>query len=432
MQIFARIGRFSTHYRWPIILAWVALTVTILLAAPNFNDVASSNSADFSPANAPFRQGEALLAEAFPGDLTQSSIVVIVEMPGGNVRLDPAWSYLIAMTEWLQSDAAPEQVIEVTSPALDIPLIADNMIAPDGEMAMLLVGLSSGMLDSETTAARETIQTRLTEAAPPGVNTYLTGNGPIINSYADAAVTSIDRTLIVTIALVVTLLLLVYRSPVSPFVPLLTVGMSYLISRGIVAWIGAHYMTVTTYANILLVVILFGAGTDYCLFLISRFREEVADDNNVSASVERTVHRVGETITSSAGTVFVGFIAMAFAEMGLFSTTGPSLAIGVVVVLIAGLTLTPALLSVLGQRAFWPGRASHRSTGRAYKWISAFVSEHPARTIIAIILVLAPFAPTPPPKHRPIICWPICPTIVPPAPGLRRSKPTWTADRFSR
>src|SRR5665648_159663 len=148
----------------------------------------------------------------------------------------------------------------------------------------------------------------------------------------------------------------VYRSPVSPLIPLGTIALAYLISRGFVAFLGDGIITISGYTNIFLIVILFGAGTDYCLFLISRFREEMAKTEAPRPAATETVRTVGETIASRAGTVIVGLSTMAFAKLGLFNTTGPSVAIGVVVALLAGLTFTPALLSLLGRRAFWPRR----------------------------------------------------------------------------
>ena len=116
-------------------------------------------------------------------------------------------------------------------------------------------------------------------------------------------------------------------------------------------------MAVSSYADILLVVIIYGAGTDYCLFLISRFREEMADHPGPRQAAATTIEKVGETITSSAGTIFVGFTTMIFAKFGVFNTCGPALAMGIIVSLGAGLTLVPAILSILGDWAFWPGMA---------------------------------------------------------------------------
>ena len=121
--------------------------------------------------------------------------------------------------------------------------------------------------------------------------------------------------------LVVVILLIIYRSPVSPIIPLVTIGLAYLISRGVVALLGSGPLTISMYTNVFLIVVLFGAGTDYCLFLISRFREEMADVSAPAPAVKTTVRAVGETIASSAGTVIVGLAMMTAAELG--STTPP-------------------------------------------------------------------------------------------------------------
>jgi RND superfamily putative drug exporter len=236
------------------------------------------------------------------------------------------------------------------------------------------------------------IRNWLDENHPAGVNTFVTGEAAIVTGIVDAGVDTMETTLLVTLVLVVLLLLLIYRSPISPLVPLIAVSISYLITRGIVALLAQDLLEVSTYADILLVVVIFGAGTDYCLFLISRFREEMVGQTDGDAPATTMVARVGETISSSAGTVFVGFMAMVFAEFGVLNTSGPTLAIGIIVSLISGLTFVPAVLSLLGQRAFWPGRATHRSSGRFYATISRIVSTRPIVTIVVIVVIMAPLA----------------------------------------
>jgi RND superfamily putative drug exporter len=145
-------------------------------------------------------------------------------------------------------------------------------------------------------------------------------------------------------------------------------------------------------ATMMLIVVMYGAGTDYCLFLISRFREEMADRNEAQTAVRHTVRHVGESISSSAGTVIAGFLAMSLAQLGLLNATGPILAVGVIVSLLAGLTLTPALLGLLGKWAFWPVRAQHRNVGTLYKLTSQWASAKPLLTILGIVLLMAPFA----------------------------------------
>ncbi len=391
--MFDRIGHFAARYRLPIIIFWVALAAIVTVLAPPLEQVASSDTGDFLPADAPFIRALALVERYFSASAQAGSAVIVVETDdGSDVRQNPAWTFLAEMTTWLETLDGPVAISSVTSPTMNLPFVSDSMVAPDHALALMMFEFDSSVLGDETREFLDEIRTQMDVLATDGFTVYLTGNSPIFSDYSNSALTSVDRTLGVTIILVIMLLLLVYRSPVSPLLPLFTVTIVYLISRGVIGWIGAHYLTVTIYANVMMIVVLFGAGTDYCLFLISRFREEMADDSDTAASTIRTVHHVGETITSSAGTVIVGFVAMAFAEMGLFATTGPALAISVVIMLTAGLTLTPALLTTLGGRAFWPGKASHRGDSRLYEWVSLRVSKHPVQSILLIVLLLGPLA----------------------------------------
>ncbi|MBN2303433.1 MAG: MMPL family transporter, partial [Anaerolineae bacterium] len=293
--------------------------------------------------------------------------------------------------DWLVSDSAPENVTNISVPTSS-PATAALMVSDDNRVAMVNVHFSTSNPEDETTEAMAAIDDWLIDNRPAGVLTYQTGEAPIVSNTANSVTTSVDRTIWVTVGLVVVILLWIYRSPVSPLVPLFAVTVAYLITRGIVAYLGAHYMTITSYANVMVVVVMYGAGTDYCLFLISRFREEMADHIGLERATARTVHLVGETITSSAGTIFVGFMSMIFAEMGIFNTSGPALAIGIVMSLLAGLTFVPALLATLGEHAFWPRKATHRDTGQFYEMTSKFVSSRPLIAILVIVAIMTPFS----------------------------------------
>ncbi|HEX3053859.1 MAG TPA: MMPL family transporter, partial [Aggregatilineaceae bacterium] len=220
---------------------------------------------------------------------------------------------------------------------------------------------------------------------------YHTGQAKINVEGDKVTLETLDRTLIITVALIIIFLLAIYRSPVSPLIPLFAVTMALIVTTGLLGLLAdAGVLTIISQMNAFLIVVMYGAGTDYCMFLISRFREEMAGTHNVNAATQDTIHRVGETISSSAATVVVGFTAMAFSELGIFANTGPMLAVGIIVGLLAGLTLTPALLSLLGEKAFWPSKAHHRSHGRWYDFTSRQVSSRPMLTILIIVAIMAP------------------------------------------
>lgn len=394
--IFEKIGQFAVRRRWPVIISWVALAVVITLAAPSIEEATTSDVGDLLPVDAPFARAEAILRQTFPDLDAAGSAVIVLETQGQSIREAATWDYLTELTGWLQSDVLADNMLEVLSPAGGTPLLADALVSSDNELALINLRFKADPQNAATVETLRQIRRYLAENTPDGVQPYLTGAGPIITGYVEATMESIDRTTVATVLLVALILVGVYRSPVSPFVPLITVGVAYLISRGLVAWIGANLMTISSYANAMMIVIIFGAGTDYCLFLISRFGEELEasrpSPQNDRGGVKNTVQRVGEVLTSSASTVVVGFVVMAFAEMGLFRTTGPALALGVIVVLLAGLTLTPALLAVMGRRAFWPRKHFGRAPSRYYNWLSNIITRYPIPTIIVIILALGPLA----------------------------------------
>ncbi|MEJ2736352.1 MAG: efflux RND transporter permease subunit [Anaerolineae bacterium] len=266
------------------------------------------------------------------------------------------------------------------------------MISEDNQIALVGFWLNTITDTQETREASEAVDDWLAENTPAGIDVYQTGEAALNAQAEDSSFATMDTTIYITITLVIVALLAIYRSPVSPLIPLFAVTLSLIVTIGVLGFLAdAGILSVIAQLNAILVVVIYGAGTDYNLFLISRFREEMADEDKIQATT-RTVSLVGETISSSAGTVFVGFMSLCFAEMGLFKSAGPMLAIGIVVSLLSGLTLVPALLATLGNKAFWPGKARHRSAGRLYEWTSKQVSSKPLATILVIAVIMVPFS----------------------------------------
>jgi putative drug exporter of the RND superfamily len=403
--MFARLGSFAMRFRWLIIAAWVVVAAVLTLVAPNIDDVAVSDQRSFLPSSAPSLDAHEMVTKYFPDRISPSSAVLVIDTGvGGRVDEGEPADFVADLTAWLSGagDSQPPAVVDkVVSPTLGDDATRAGLTSEDKQVALLLVRFSTIGTEPATKDAISAIEERLAQA-PSGVETYMTGDGPILAAYNTATKESVDSTTWITLILVVVILLLIYRSPVSPLIPLITIALAYLISRGVVAFLGEHAMTISAYTNIFLIVVLFGAGTDYCLFLISRFREEMAGAETPAAAekvtavkaaaVRITVRAVGETIASSAGTVIVGVAMMAFAELGLYNTSGPSIAIGVAIALMAGLTFTPALLGVLGHHAFWPRKAHRMKEGGAWHWWAGKVVKRSVVAFLVPVIVLVPLA----------------------------------------
>ncbi len=390
--MFARLGSFATRFRWFIIAGWVLVAAVLTVVAPNIDDVAVSDQRAFLPATAPSLDANAVVTKYFPDRVSPSSAVLVIDAGSGS-RVDqgPAAEAVSQLTAWLTGSDAPAAVDEVLSPTNADELTKASLVSEDKQVALILVRFNAMGTEPVTEEAIAAIAAQL-EKVPSGVAVYMTGDGPILGAYGSNTKGSVDSTTWITIVLVIVILLIIYRSPVSPIIPLVSIAIAYLISRGIVALLGAHALTISMYTNVFLIVVLFGAGTDYCLFLISRFREEMADVREPASAARNTVRAVGETIASSAGTVIVGLATMTAAELGLYNTSGPSIAIGVAIALLAGLTLTPAMLCILGDHAFWPRKARHIKEAGAWHFWAGKVVKRPIVALVLPVIVLVPLA----------------------------------------
>ena len=390
--MFPRLGSFAVRFRWFIIAAWVVVAALLTVVAPNINNVAVSDQRAFLPASAPSLDASQLVKKYFPDRVSPSSAVVVVDAGAGKqADQGAAAAFMGELSSWLNGPSKPAGVDQIWSPIVGDEQTKASLTSSDKQVALLLARFGAVGTEPQTKAAIADISARLAKA-PAGVKVYLTGDGPILSAYNGDSQGSIASTTWITILLVVAILLIIYRSPVSPIIPLATIGMAYVISRAVVAFLGSGPLTISIYTNVFLIVVLFGAGTDYCLFLISRFREEMADVSVAAPAIKTTVRTIGETISSSAGTVIVGLALMAADELGLYNTTGPSIAIGVAIALLAGLTFTPALLTVLGHYAFWPRKPQRLGErGLWHSWAGR-VLKRPFIALLVPIIVLVPLA----------------------------------------
>lgn len=211
---------------------------------------------------------------------------------------------------------------------------------------------------------------------------------------------SINGSLLYSTVLVVSIILIfVYRSPFLWIVPLLAVGIGDAIAQAVVYAMAKNgVIDLNGQAQGILLILVFGVGTDYSLLLVSRFREELRNFENKYDAMRVTIRAVIEPIGASAATVAAGLLCLSFSVLASNKSTGPVCAIGVVCAFIAVMTLLPALLLLFGRRLFWPKRPNFGSEHPEEKgiWgrVSRGVGRHPRRAWAlgtALILVLCSF-----------------------------------------
>jgi RND superfamily putative drug exporter len=359
--MFSKLGRFTAAHPWLICLSWLAAAIAVGILAPAWDERAADDDIRFLPARCDSVKGYRLLEQAFPQDVFASRLIVAVER--ADAALTPAdfalVDDLVAGLNRLRQDEPALQIARICSHR--DPFLGKRLVSTDGRCTLIQVSLGTPYLAVQTRttvdAAERCIRGRLAEAGSDIPAVHVTGPAGIGRDLIAASANSLESTTLATIVLVVVILLLVHRAPLMALIPLGTIAVSVWVALKILALCTLiPGFCVVNISQIFAVVMLYGAGTDYCLFLISRYREELARGHERSTALARSISEVGGALAASAATVICGLGLMGLAEFAKVRCGGPAIAISLAVALVASLTLAPALLRLLGPIAFWPTR----------------------------------------------------------------------------
>ena len=300
--MFERLGSWTYRFRFLIVVAWIALAAFMAAFAPSLAGAGSSDQTSFLPASAPSVAARAAVERAFPGSTSSSSASVTLSRPDGLTAADLAFRDRFAA--WTSSAEAPADLRDAvtgTETADSRPELENLLRSDDGSFEMLIVNLDVADTGDAAAAVVADLRDELTATAPQGLETHVTGAAAISTDYLAAVKSATESTTMVTILLVVIVLLAIYRAPLAALVPLVTIGSAFLVARGLLGFLAAAGWQVSSSLDTFLVVLVFGVGTDYAIFLISRYREEVGADGDWHDAARVTVRRIGAVITASAG-----------------------------------------------------------------------------------------------------------------------------------
>ncbi len=385
--MFSKLADFSRQYRIIITTIWVIAAVVLFLFAPKLSTVGTTDESQFLPQDTQSASARKLLDEKFTAGDTASASSGIIVFYNAQSLSDSDMQSAKAIRDWLVSSSAPNVVEGVTS-IFDNDILRATLISADQTTMMMPVNFSSNsMSDSAGTALTE-IRDYI-KSNYPSVKIYVTGEIGFFQDLFTSVQQTISRTTLVTVTLVAILLLIIYRSPVAALLPLIAVGCSFAVAIGIIGFLGQAGAKFSTLSEAYLAVIIFGVGTDYCLFIVSRFREELKQRDWGEAQRQAMKH-IAPVIAASALTVIVAFLSMGISRFGMNQTTGYAMAIGVAITLVAGLTLIPALMALFGKHLFWPSKNLTVQRKSTFGWatIGNWVSRHPIFIAVPIIIVL--------------------------------------------
>jgi RND superfamily putative drug exporter len=380
--------------RWLTVAVWLALGLAGFAARTQIGEVTAAGQASYLPSHSESTQAVDLLQRDFRGGDDVPVLVVFARDGGLTARdLDAIGRLGEGLEELGLAGATPVFAPfsqGARQPLGDVARIANGVgpISRDGEAALVALAIDADDRGAVVDGVKE-VRAYLAAHRVADLHSYVTGPGGVAADLEEVAEDAGRTLLIATLGLVLLLLLFVYRAPPLALLPLLVVGTAYLIAIGITyLLIEAGLITLNTEGTFLLLVLIFGAGTDYSLLLIHRYREELGGGGEPLAALRIALAESVRPIAASAGTVIAAMLVLLLADLESTHWLGPVLAIGIATMLAAALTLLPALLSILGPRAFWPRRGAMDTGGRR-RWarIAGFVRRRP-RTIVATVFAL--------------------------------------------
>jgi RND superfamily putative drug exporter len=414
--MFSLVSRLVIRHPRVLILGWLVLTAGLGFLAPPWDRVAKDDDVRFFPSDSPSVIAQELLERGFPQEASSAELVLVYERMNGRLTSEDLG--------FVDADAAGLTQLSREHPDLGVnliqthrtPVIGPRLIASaaDGrtQAVLSIISLNSTYLARKTQVAvdriLECVNTKR-PAPPPGLRRVFTGSAAVGRDTMAATNESISNSTNTTIALVILILLVVYRSPLLALVPLITIALAVFASLRLIALLtqapglGFQVMDIT---QLFVVVVLFGAGTDYCLFLVARFREELWRGESSVEALREAIRQVGAALVASAATVIVGLGMLRFSSFTTIQYTGPAIALSLAVALVAALTLAPAMLGWLGAALFWPFRVPAQTADRSGRtasgdalpvtgfWVvvADLVVSYPWRILTVCLLVLTPLA----------------------------------------
>jgi putative drug exporter of the RND superfamily len=382
-----RLADFVVRWPWLVIALWAAIAVGLTLACPSLNDMAEKHPIAILPSDAPSNVTARKMTEAFHESGSENLLlVVLTDDKGLSAADETAYGNLV---DALRQDTRDVVMLQ---DFVSAPPLRSVVTSADHKAWVLPVGVAGELGTPRSHAAFNQIGDiveRALQHAPAGTSLTANLTGPAA-TVADLTVAGDHDRLPIELAiavLVLIVLLVVYRSAVTMLLPLITIGLSLVIAQAVVA--GYSQLTDSGVSNqsiIFLSAIMAGAGTDYAVFLISRYHDYLRSGADFDEAVKKAMVSIGKVITASATTVGITFLLISFARMGVFKTVGVASAIGIGVAFLAALTLLPAILTLAGPRGWVKPR--RELTAALWRRSGIRIVRRPKLHLVASLLVL--------------------------------------------
>ncbi|BBX73780.1 RND family transporter [Mycobacterium shinjukuense] len=380
--LFDRIGDFVI--RWPLLVVgcWLAVVAALVLLLPPLQAQAAQREQKPLPDDAPTMITTRAMGQAFRETGTGSLLLVILTNENG---LSPADEDVYRkLVDNLREDTQDKISVQ---DFLSVPPMREVLESKDKKAWNLPIQFPGDVAAPETQAALK----RISEIVKKTVaGTSLTANltGPVatvadLQALGEADVKIIE---IGTVVCVLIILIVVYRNLITMLVPLVTIGASVVGAQGVLSGLAELGMVVNTQSIVFMTAVMIGAGTDYAVFLISRYHDYMRRGVSSDQAVKQALMSIGKVIAASAATVAVTFLAMVFTKLEVFSAVGPAISVSIMVSLLAAVTLLPAILVLTGRRGWIKPRRD--LTTRFWRRSGTRIVRRPKIHLVGSLIVL--------------------------------------------
>ncbi|THF73984.1 MMPL family transporter [Cohnella fermenti] len=374
-------------WKWPIIAAWIVVTVALLIIMPDIGQLVRDKGQIGVPEGYSSSEASRLL-KAMGDESEDERQMSVILVFGAKEKLTA--DQMAGIEQGLAGLESEKSKLGLASlqTHVNFPEAKDQLLSADGTTVMAIASVETeGRTKDEI---RDSLSAALEGVSVPH---YLTGPALINEDFTKTTQEGVKKTELVAVLFIVVVLILIFRSPITPLISLLTVALSFLVSLGIVTQLVDKVdFPFSGFTQIFLVLVLFGIGTDYNILLFMRFKEELARTGSRVEAIIRTYKTAGKTVLYSGAAVLIGFCALGLAEFQLFKSAS-AVGIGVGVLLVSLFTFLPVVMGLLGRFSFWPAKASgeHREN-RLLSGITGFAVKRPYWSIVITLAIAVPIA----------------------------------------
>jgi RND superfamily putative drug exporter len=376
---FSLLGRVVVRAPWLVITAWIALIVVLSVAFPALTKVVESQTLQPVPPQA--MAATAQMAKDFHESAQNIIVVVMTDEHGLRPADNDAYR---ALADKLRSDTTD---VSAVHDFISTPALRQLMVSTDNKAFYMAVTLKAPAGSPESSQAYQRITQMVKQStAGSALTAHVTGQAAIGGDLSIVSARDMHVIEIATGLLVLIILLVIYRRPVTVLLPLITIGVSVVSAEGLVSALTQIGLSVSSFTIVLMTAMIIGAGTDYAVFLISRYHEYTRSGMNSDVAVQKALSSIGKVIGASAATVAVTFLGMIFTQLPALKSVGPALGVSIGVAFVAAVTLLPAVLVLAGRRGWIAPRRP--LTDRLWQRSAIHIVRRPKAHLVVSLTVL--------------------------------------------